>query len=301
MKKVVTLILALLIFLLLCAELMIQQTKISRDNVSDIVNSLFEDQPTQQPITTEPTQQLPIAPQPTATTLLPDNLEIPQLTGNQSEQYIEHLAYTVSFNPDYNIPNWVAYCLEKTEVQGEYSRTDKFLPDPLVKGDPVVSKDYSGSGYDRGHMAPAADMRWSQQAMKESFYMTNICPQNHNNNAGDWKDLEELVRDLAYKYDKIYIAAGPVVVEDTNTTIGTVRKIVVPTAFFKMLLRQKNDGSWTAIGFVMPNKPGNQPLMTYMLSVDEVETITDIDFFFQLPDSIQQTVEADFNPADWTI
>ena len=226
--------------------------------------------------------------------------EIPQLLNEQPEQIIEHTGYTVSYNPKRHIPNWVAYCLEKDEVTDTHSRSDKFMPDPLVKGNPVVTRDYSGSGYDRGHMAPAGDMRWSEQAMQESFYMTNICPQNHNNNAGDWKDLEELVRDLAVRYGNIYICCGPVVTDET-TTIGQQRKIVVPQAFFKVLLRQKKDGTWTAIGFVMPNQAGNRPLMTYMLSVDEAEAMTGIDFYPTLPDDIEDKIEADFVIADWTL
>ncbi len=228
------------------------------------------------------------------------NLEQPQLQASLPEQIIEHLAYTVSYNAERHLPNWVAYCLEAHETEGDLARTDKFLPDPLVEGDPVVTKDYAKSGYDRGHMAPAADMRWSEQAMKESFYMTNMCPQNHNNNAGDWKDLEELVRDLAVKYGNIYICCGPIVTDET-ITIGTTRKIVVPQAFFKVLLRQKTDGSWASIGFVMPNAAGNKPLMTYMLPVDSVENRTKIDFFPNLPDSIENIVEADYNVTDWTL
>ena len=185
-------------------------------------------------------------------------------------------------------------------MDGNFSRTDKFLPDPLVEGDPVVTQDYSGSGYDRGHMAPAADMKWSEQAMKESFYMTNMCPQNHNNNAGDWKDLEELVRDIARKYGNTYICVGPIV-SDASVTIGKTRKIVVPQAFYKVLLRQKSDGTWTSIGFVMPNEAGNRPMMSYMVSVNDVESMTGIDFFPNLPDTVEETVESNFEVSDWTI
>lgn len=226
-------------------------------------------------------------------------LELPQLIVERNQQVIVHTSYTVSYNHDWRIPNWVAYELTDQELIGDQERSNRFVPDPLVEGDPVVTKDYSNSGYDRGHMAPAADMKWSEQAMKESFYLTNICPQNHNNNAGDWKDLEEMGRDLAHQYNSIYICCGPIVT-DVSTTIGTVRKIVVPQAFYKVFLRQKADGSWTSIGFVMPNAPGNRPLMTYMLSVDEVEQQTGIDFFYNLPDSIENIVESDYTISDWT-
>lgn len=228
------------------------------------------------------------------------HLEIPRLAVSRSEQLIKHTGYTVSYNHDWLIPNWVAYELTDQEVNGEMSRSDRFLPDPLVDGDPVVTKDYSGSGYDRGHMAPAADMKWSEQAMKESFYLTNICPQNHNNNAGDWKDLEVLGRDLAQKYRSIYICCGPVVTADT-LRIGTIRRIVVPQFFYKVFLRRKPEGTWTSIGFVMPNAPGNRPLMTYMQTVDEIEQKTGIDFFYNLPDSIEEQIEAEFTISDWTL
>ena len=194
----------------------------------------------------------------------------------------------------------MAWELTAEETQGDQERSNHFRPDPLVDGDPVVTQDYSKSGYDRGHMAPAADMKWSEQAMKESFYMTNMCPQNHSNNAGDWKDLEELERDLAQKYGRIYICCGPIVT-DSSVTIGTVRKIVVPQSFYKVFLRHKSDDSWTTIGFVMPNAPGNRPLLTYMLSVDEVEQLTGIDFFYALPDSIEEIIEADYTVSDWIL
>ena len=252
-------------------------------------------------ITEEPA---PIAPQvfdekPAEEVAIECHYELPQILDNRSQQIIEHLAYTVSYNHDWFIPNWVAYELTNHEVFGEQQRSNHFAPDPLVQGDPVVPHYYSNSGYDRGHMAPAGDMKWSEQAMRESFYMTNICPQNHNNNAGDWKDLEELGRDLAQRYKSIYICCGPIVTDASNT-IGA-RHIVVPQSFYKVFLRCKSDGSWTSIGFVMPNAPGNRPLMTYMLPVDKVEQLTGIDFFYNLPDSIEEIIEADYTISDWTI
>lgn len=225
--------------------------------------------------------------------------ELPRVTDGRREQVIEHVGYTVSYNPKWLIPNWVAYELTREEVQGTEGRSNKFLPDPQVRGYAVVTKDYSHSGYDRGHMAPAADMKWSEQAMRESFYMTNICPQHHSNNAGDWKDLEELVRDYATRFGRVYVACGPVV-EPGYETIGTTHRIVVPQRFYKVLLREKKNG-WAAVGWVQDNAPANRPLMTYLKTVDEVEALTGIDFFSALPDSIEQQVEADYDLRDWTL
>lgn len=226
--------------------------------------------------------------------------ELPRLNNHQPEQVIEHLGYTVSYNPQWLVPNWVAYELTHSETFGEQERSNHFKPDPLVKGDPVMTSDYSKSGYDRGHMAPAADMKWSEQAMRESFYMTNICPQTHSLNAGDWKDLEELARDWAQQYGSIYIACGPIM-EANYQTIGKTHSIAVPSAFYKVFLRKICNGGWTSIGFIMPNKAGNRPLMTYMYTVDEVEKQTGLDFFYNLPDSIESQVENTYSVSDWTL
>ena len=226
------------------------------------------------------------------------HLELPHVKCSR-EQIIEHLAYTVSYNHNWNLPNWVAYELTNDELYGNVERSNHFAPDPLAYGDPVVTYDYTHSGYDRGHMAPAADMKWSEQAMRESFYMTNICPQNQNLNRGDWNDLEELARDWAKKYGSIYIACGPIVYNE-NVIIGNNHRIVVPSAFYKVFLR-KNHSSWTTIGFVFENVAGNKPLMTYMTSVDEVENMTGIDFFYNLPDSIEELIESDFHVSEWTL
>ena len=225
--------------------------------------------------------------------------ELPQIIDNYTQQIIEHLGYTVSYNHDWNLPNWVAYELTNDELYGDIKRTNNFAPDPLVYGDPVVTYDYTHSGYDRGHMAPAADMKWSEQAMRESFYMTNICPQNQNLNRGDWNDLEELARDWARKFGNLYIACGPIV-HNEDATIGNNHRIVIPSAFYKVFLR-KDNSSWTSIGFIFANESGNKPLMTYMVSIDEVESTTGIDFFYNLPDSIENEIEKDFNLRDWTV
>ena len=125
-------------------------------------------------------------------------------------QILKRKGYTLSYNADYKTPQWVAWELTKKETKGKEGRTDKFLPDPDVRGAKAYTGDYTKSGYDRGHMAPAADMKWSKQAMEESFYMSNICPQNPNLNRGDWNDLEEKSRQWAKKYGAVYIACGPI-------------------------------------------------------------------------------------------
>ena len=226
--------------------------------------------------------------------------ELPKIKSSQPEVVVEHTGYTVSFNTDWLIPNWVAYELTAEEVAGVEPRGKDFVRDPEISQSPSPDE-YRNSGYDRGHMAPAADMKWSKQAMLESFCTSNICPQNKNLNKGDWKDLEEHIRNMATKYDHIYVACGPIV-SLNPPTIGqtSIIRVAVPDAFYKVILRQKGD-SWSAVGFMMPNQAGHKPLSKYAMSVEEVEIITDIDFFVALPDSIEEKIESTYNLNDWNL
>ena len=227
------------------------------------------------------------------------NVEIPIVNDNRSNRIITHKGYTVSYNYDWKIPNWVAYELTDWEVEGEVPRYDRFKPDPMVpQNATATTNDYKYSGFDRGHMAPAADMKWDEQAMKESFYLSNICPQNPNLNGGVWKDLEEQVRDLASQKGRIFVVCGPIV-NDTLNTIGE-NKVVVPQAFFKVLL-QEDGGKIHTIGFVYENVSGRKPMASYAMSVDEVEEITNIDFFCSLPDKIERQTEAVVDFSKWTV
>ena len=139
------------------------------------------------------------------------NLEIPLNTIERAENIYHRLGYTVSFNPELNIPNWVAWELNSSKLVEKESRAGHFYPDPdIPRGIAVETGDYSNSGYDRGHMCPAADNKWDKQAMRESFYMTNICPQHHNLNRGDWKELEDDCRRWVEESGTIYIVCGPI-------------------------------------------------------------------------------------------
>lgn len=222
-----------------------------------------------------------------------EGLEIPVMHLREARaggQILKRTGYTASYNADYKTPHWVAWELTKKETQGKETRTDKFLPDPDVLGAKAYTTDYTNSGYDRGHMAPAADMKWSRQAMEESFYLSNICPQNPNLNRGDWNDLEEQSRQWAKKYGRIYIVCGPIYDSKRPKRIGN-NKVAVPDAFYKVILvNDKKDPK--AIGFIFPNKAGSKPLERYAVSVDSVEKRTDIDFFPALPDEVEDRIEA---------
>lgn len=225
--------------------------------------------------------------------------EIPAKIEGRQEQIIAHTGYIVSYNSDWKIPNWVAYELTKQEMEGTVPRSNDFIPDPDVSYENSSSTDdYKNSGWDRGHMAPAGDMKWSEQAMTESFYLSNICPQNHNLNEGVWNDLELQIRDLARQNDSIFIVCGPIVSKQPQT-IG-YDNVAVPDAFFKVLLMNKG-GKWNAIAFLFPNKSGRKPLSTYAMSVEDMQIITDINFFPALPDSIEKNVESKVDFTKWNI
>lgn len=225
-----------------------------------------------------------------------------KVNNGQCEQIIDHVGFTLSWNAEWNIPNWVAYELTKSETDGEEDRKGSFEPDPMVKGDRIVHKDYKNDlGYDRGHMAPAADMKWNEQAMEESFYTSNICPQNHNLNCGDWKKLEEQVRQYACDYESVWIVTGPIV-NSTDNTLGIERKIVIPDAFYKVIVTYF-EGEYHGIAFVMKNCPkeGKWGLEHYVVTIDEAERLSGIDFFYEFDDSIEKRVEDNVDLNFWEL
>lgn len=227
-----------------------------------------------------------------------EHLEFPVILDDRSECLLYKTGFVINYNVDWRIPNWVAYELTDVEVEGQVKRARHFKVDETAPKPWVEPYNYSHSGYDRGHMMPAADVKWSQQAMYDSFYMTNICPQHPNLNRGDWNDLEELCRSWAKKWGKLYIACGPVVVENPQR-IGEVG-VAVPSAFFKVVLRMCDEDVET-IGFLFPNRAGSKSLQTYAMSIDDLEIVCDMDFFSLLPDSIEDCVEQrmDFHAWDW--
>ena len=218
-------------------------------------------------------------------------MEIPLMDSKKQGQIIQRTGYTLSYDAKNKTPQWVAWELTKAETKGNEERTNDFQPDPDVIGAKVVTYDYSGSGYDRGHMAPAGDMKWNRKAMQESFYMSNICPQNHNLNTEDWNDLEMKSREWARRYGKVYIVCGPIYNGKRTEYIGSHR-VKVPDAFFKVILINETDKQ-CALGFLFENESGERPLKEYLVSVDSIEKITGLDFFSALPDDIENTVEAE--------
>lgn len=214
----------------------------------------------------------------------------------QPEQIKNYTGFTVSFNPDTKTPNWVAWELLGSETVGTEKRAKSFWQDADIKNCPS-SGDYKNSGFDRGHMIPAAEQKWSPEAMNDCFVMANICPQDHSLNSGAWNTLESKERIWAQRDSVLIIIAGPIYEKTDQSRIGD-SGVRVPGSFFKVLLAPNADPP-RAIGFIFPNMsaPGN--LQAYSMSVDEVEKYTGHDFFYQLPDSIENILESKVSFREW--
>ncbi len=225
-----------------------------------------------------------------------NDLQTPISLIPRQEQIIHHTGYIVSYNKDLKLPNWVSYELTREETKGKEKRSNRFITDPLVKGLIATNADYARSGYDKGHMAPAADMKWSPQAMEASFYFSNICPQHPQLNRRSWKKLEEKIRDWAIADSAIIIICGPIITKQPKT-IGK-NKVAVPQQFFKVVLSPFAK-PMRAIGFLFNNRQAVEPLSTYAVTIDSIERLTNMDFFAPLPDEIENKIETEANYFQW--
>lgn len=229
------------------------------------------------------------------------NLRLPELPAiRKGEMVVSHTGMTLSYNTEHNNPNWVAWELTREETNGRIPRSNDFQPDPLLeKRYQVDSYDYKGSGYSRGHMCPAADMKWDNDAMRSCFYMSNMCPQDMTFNAESWERLENACRRWARQEGSVYIVCGPIYNSNRKiSTIGRNHTISVPTGFFKCVLSLQK-GQEKAIGFIYSHNDINQPMGQAATSVDEVERITGYDFFANIDKKTEKRVEATFNLTAW--
>lgn len=207
--------------------------------------------------------------------------------------------------------DWASYHLTDEYLKGSVPRSDDFRPDPdLEKSKRSELIDYSGSGYDRGHLVPAADMARSAQTMSESFLLSNMAPQmGPGFNRGIWKGLEEKVRDWALERNNLYIMTGPLYLDGEGnrirdssrlTTIGPNR-VAVPTHFYKIIVSVgSTPEDLDAIAFILPNR-GNPSdfLPRFITSIDEIEGLTGLDFMHELEDTIESEAESKKGSPLW--
>lgn len=235
----------------------------------------------------------------TKTFKIPAGAENPKLQAKRQEQIIRHEGYTVSYNSDYRIANWVAYELTAEEAKSKkVERSNKFVSDPMVKGATATNEDYTRTGYDRGHLAPAGDMKWSAKAMRESFYLSNICPQKPDLNRGIWKELEEQSRLWALDNGPLLIVTGPVITADMKR-LGK-NQVAVPNSFYKVIAYHTGR-EYRGIAFLFDNKDYKKASLKAMaISIDSVEKVVGIDFFPSLPDDQEKEMEAVVDWDSWS-
>jgi endonuclease G, mitochondrial len=218
--------------------------------------------------------------------------------GNPHDTILRYTGFTLSYNEKYEEPAWVIYILTKSKVRGGSEvRTENFRPDKNITSGSATLKDYTGSGFDRGHMAPAADMKWSAKAMSESFLLSNMSPQEKEFNRGIWGKLEAKVRDWAVQNDSILVITGPVL-KGIRKYIGK-DSVGVPSYYFKVVA-DISYPTYKVISFVLPNKGSNRDLMDYTVTVDSVEKITGLRFFPEITDrSMRKTLETSISVTQW--
>lgn len=218
------------------------------------------------------------------------------LPTSTTKQVIKHTYYALSYNEKYEQAEWVFYFLRsQNEGIGHYKRP-RFKNDPMVTTKSANSENYKKSGFDRGHLCAAADMRFSKIAFDETFFTSNVSPQKHNFNDGIWKKLEEKSRYWATKYNGIYVVTGGIL-QKGLPTIGE-EKVAIPNYFYKILYCNYK-GKNRMIAFLMPSVKSKEPLYNFVVTVDSIEKITGIDFFPQLNDSIEKELESKSDYKTW--
>lgn len=213
-------------------------------------------------------------------------------------EIVRHSHYILGYSELHEQALWVAYELEFDELNGPYERTDNFREDPMVSKGSASLADYRGSGYDRGHLAPAADMGFSETAMSESFFMSNMSPQVPSLNRGAWKKLEEDVRTWTAIVNKVYVVTGPIL-QSKNDVLATIGEnmVSIPKRYYKVIFTEDHS---EAIAFVYGNsKEDSNDLKLAAKSVDYVEEVTGLDFFSELPDSSEFLLEEGYDLEFW--
>lgn len=219
------------------------------------------------------------------------------LPTSTTNQVIKHTYYTLSYSEKHEQAEWVAYALKPSYLKKINRKRPYFIYDKKVKTKSANYRNYKKSGYDRGHLLPAGDMRFSLDAYNDTFYTSNISPQNHKFNAGIWNRLEQKTRYWTKKYGTLYVITGGVL-KDNLKTIGQ-EKVSVPNQFYKILL-DYTEPEIKAIAFLIPHQNEKQALYKYVVSIDKIEKLTGIDFFPHLPDNIENTLESKSDYKGWS-
>lgn len=211
-------------------------------------------------------------------------------------QIVNHDYYTLSYNEKWEQAEWVAYELKKEYIKKNRFTRPFFIEDPKVKTVSADWRNFKNSGFDKGHLCPAGDMQFDINAYSDTFYTSNISPQDRGFNGGIWNRLEEKVRYWAERYDDVFVVTGGVL-SPSLKTIGR-EKVAVPEFFYKIILDNSN-GNFKMIAFLIPNKRSDMPLYDFVVPVDSIEKMTGIDFFPVLDDKIENELEKSRSYKTW--
>jgi endonuclease G, mitochondrial len=211
-------------------------------------------------------------------------------------QIVKHTYYTLSYCEKDEQPEWVYYELTSEMLKGRQPRSDDYRPDFQISTISAQLEDYQGSGYDRGHLCPAGDMKLNPTSMSESFYLSNMSPQDKDFNAGIWNTLEDRVRKWALTFERIYVVTGGVLTSNKGK-IG-LNGVSIPKYFYKIIYDPRGPGKM--IAFLIPNENSEKALQNYIVTVDSLENLTGIDFFPELPDSNENHLESSLNLSSWS-
>ncbi len=236
--------------------------------------------------------------QPTAKTEISQKTnDFNYLPTSTTGQVIKHQSYTLSYSEKHEQAEWVAYTLTPDDLKGSKKKRPYFITDPMVKTKSADWCNYKKSGYDRGHLCPAGDRKSDKKRFNETFYTSNISPQKHIFNSGIWEKLEQKVRYWANKYKHLYIITGGILTDSNLETIG-YEKVSVPKYFYKIIL-DYTEPEIKAIAFLMPHQQSKSPLKNFVVSIDDIEKLTRIDFFPELPDNLENKLESSKDYKKW--
>ena len=210
-------------------------------------------------------------------------------------QIIKHTYFTLSYSEPNEQAEWVYYTLTTEMLKRKQARTDDYRPDSAITTISAQLEDYRGSGYDRGHLCPAGDMKLNYASMSESFYLSNCSPQNKDFNAGIWNELEEQVRHWALSNGKLYVVTAGILTQN-KSKIGS-NGVTVPKSFYKVIYDPRGQGRM--IAFLLPNENSTKPLQSFVVSIDSLESMTGIDFFPGLQDSLENLLEGKIDISAW--
>ncbi|MDX2001480.1 MAG: DNA/RNA non-specific endonuclease [Chitinophagales bacterium] len=211
------------------------------------------------------------------------------------DQIVKHRYYTLCYNETREQADWVMYRLTEEMTYGTEERTDNFRQDKDVITGSARPEDYKKSGFDKGHLVPAGDMKWNEEAMSETFLMSNMSPQRKELNRGIWKELEEQVRDWARDYDELYVVAGPLY---SNNSLEIGKGVDVPAYYFKVVV-DASYPEYKSIAFLFRNEGSERPVYEFALSVDSLESISGFDFLPALPDKTETEIESKCDIFKW--